>query len=50
MGFIYLYSISVKINCPELDAIAPAAEDIPNPKPLARNGKISVTYKKNIEK
>ena len=39
-----------RIGPPELEAIAPAAEPIPNPIPLALRGNSSVTYKKNREK
>lgn len=50
IGFICLSSIDVKTNWPELEAIAPKADAIPNPRPLALRGNISVTYKNSIEK
>lgn len=50
MGFIIYSSNYEKMNCPELDAMAPKAEANPNPRPLALKGKASVTYRKKIAK
>ena len=50
IGLMELVAKIVRIGPPELEAIAPAAEPIPKPMPLALRGYSSVTYKKKREK
>ena len=50
IGLMELLVNMDRIGPPELEAIAPAAEPIPKPIPLALMGNSSVTYKKKREK